>query len=760
VDLRAPIFYDSNNTGYYVDPNSVSVFSDIRINDGNVQLRSGNTGRNTKWRQLEGSTDIGISFYNAADTWCMQLYANNGGEYGFLNGNWAAWDIRKVPNGNMYMNNNNSYYLNAPSDNYMYRVYGAADTRSPIYYDLDNTGYYCDPNGTTYLNVFTTANYISAGSYIRSGGNVYTDANYGYGLVGAYASTRYQGVFAMGDSYKLAADGTTTGTLYGLAWSHPNAGGVAANLNTHGLLAMENGTWLASLTGSTRARDDMRAPIFYDNNDTGYFADPNSTSRMYQINFNYLYWAGDSSYGFISNNVYADTLNSGYSYDPLELCYVRGTWCGISHDSLRAPLFYDYDNTSYYCDPAGTSTINYIRTNNTLNIGGWGESVATSSFRGIEFHSEGNRDYFIGKPAGAWTQPLDVHFYTGVRLTAHQSYDYGVSMWNIYSGNVIASFAAGDDYIRLYRNTYAPIVYDYNNTGYYVNPDSTSNMYAVISYSYQGNGNVGGTGSASWHPSGIYSAGYNWLYGGINGGGSSGTNFSDLRANIFYDYNDTSYYTSPNSSSQFSLVYANDWFRPQGGCGVYWESYGRGIRAADNEYSYGNIGTYGSGLNGWRGYAVYPNNCILMANGSTFGFYNPTSGVWVMQTSDTVGSNMTFYGNVTAYSDLRLKQNVREIDNVVARRDALAVSAIKYERDGRTRIGYGAQTLRENGCGEFVHESDDNLKLVTGLGTLSVDYGETAAVLAVASKLTDDRVAQLEARIQYLESVIEKLIGD
>jgi hypothetical protein len=49
-----------------------------------------------------------------------------------------------------------------------------------------------------------------------------------------------------------------------MAWSHPNAGGVASNLNTHGLLVMENGTFLAAISGSIRARDDVRAPALYD----------------------------------------------------------------------------------------------------------------------------------------------------------------------------------------------------------------------------------------------------------------------------------------------------------------------------------------------------------------------------------------------------------------------------------------------------------------------------------------------------------------
>jgi hypothetical protein len=232
---------------------------------------------------------------------------------------------------------------------------------------------------------------------------------------------------------------------------------------------------------------------------------------------------------------------------------------------------------------------------------------------------------------------------------------------------------------------------------------------------------------------------------------------TSARSPIFYDSNDTGYYADPNYYSQFAGVYANNWFRPQGTVGIYWQSYARGITVADYDVSYGNITTYGSGLNGWRGYGVYPNNCILMANGSSWGFYNPTGGFWLM-ISDMSG-NATFYGNVTAYSDLRLKQNVRQIDDVIARRNTLALAAIKYERDGRTRIGYGAQTLRDNGCDEFVLEADDSMKLVTGMGTLSVDYGETAAVLAVASKLSDEKIAALESRIAQLETLISKIIG-
>ena len=57
-------------------------------------------------------------------------------------------------------------------------------------------------------------------------------------------------------------------------------------------------------------------------------------------------------------------------------------------------------------------------------------------------------------------------------------------------------------------------------------------------------------------------------------------------------------------------------------------------------------------------------------------------------------------------------------------------------------------------------EADDALKIATGLGTLSVDYGETTSILAVASKMTDNRVEELELKVKRLESLIAQLIGE
>ncbi|SHL94748.1 tail fiber domain-containing protein [Flavobacterium chilense] len=75
----------------------------------------------------------------------------------------------------------------------------------------------------------------------RANGNFYIDDNYGNGVVGVYSSTRYQGIYAMGDAYKLAADGTATNNCYGLVWTHPNVGGQSIPGLSHQLLVMEAG---------------------------------------------------------------------------------------------------------------------------------------------------------------------------------------------------------------------------------------------------------------------------------------------------------------------------------------------------------------------------------------------------------------------------------------------------------------------------------------------------------------------------------------
>ena len=65
--------------------------------------------------------------------------------------------------------------------------------------------------------------------------------NYGRGVYGLYSASRYQHVWSMGTAYNLSDDGTTSGNLYGLAFTHTNVGGQSKSGLAHQLLIMDNG---------------------------------------------------------------------------------------------------------------------------------------------------------------------------------------------------------------------------------------------------------------------------------------------------------------------------------------------------------------------------------------------------------------------------------------------------------------------------------------------------------------------------------------
>jgi hypothetical protein len=562
--MRSPIFYDSNNTGYYLDPASTSNLNAVNM-QGLLQVAG-----------ASGNYNEGMRLVSGTGSWSnIQFGANMTGAGTQAN----QWIVGKRPEGDFVFSlagnqNGGSRFL----------IQQDGRVQAPVYYDGNNTNYYLDLDGTSEINkVYYNSNMVSR--------------NYGIGQVGLYTSTRYQGVFSMGEAYVLPADGTSAGNLYGLAWSHPNAGGVAGNLNTHGLLAMENGTWLASLTGSTRARDDMRAPIFYDNNNTGYYVDPAGDSRV--------------------NTFYADRLATPYAQSP-----------DNSHPGHGIRPFY-----SWNIGQANNANAGY---SNGISIGS-NPGDQAYGFQLVQ-NMWDDRLYFRRYNGGwqGWRTALDNTNYTDYR-------DYG--------GNAL----------------YAGIYYDGNNTGYYVDPNSMSNISGII---------------------------------------------------------------------------ADNWFRANGQTGLYGNSYGIHFYAQTSSAwsitgSGGNIelqfrSNHNSTIRGYV-YADTSNNIGFLTSG----------GGWRLRCDDS--GNAIATGDVTAYSDRRVKENIHTIDNALDKVNNLR--GVYYTRidseDKQRKVGVIAQETLEV-LPEVVGKDTD--------GMYNVAYGNITALLIEGMK-------EQQTQIEELKQLVNKLIN-
>ena len=122
---------------------------------------------------------------------------------------------------------------------------------------------------------------------------------------------------------------------------------------------------------------------------------------------------------------------------------------------------------------------------------------------------------------------------------------------------------------------------------------------------------------------------------------------------------------------------------------------------------------------------------------TTFGFHLWNGSAWDQELSLDASGNLTADGNVTAYSDERLKDNIETIENGLDKVEQLR--GVTYTRDEKENIGVIAQEV-EKILPEVVLTADDEM------GTKSVDYGRLTAVLIEAVKDLSARVKELEGK--------------
>ena len=90
--------------------------------------------------------------------------------------------------------------------------------------------------------------------------------------------------------------------------------------------------------------------------------------------------------------------------------------------------------------------------------------------------------------------------------------------------------------------------------------------------------------------------------------------------------------------------FADNWFRPTGDTGLYFQSYGTGIRSVQSEGgTYGSVATY-SGINGWEGYSIGGRVVFMHDTGSGWGIYNDVNEEWMIYGTLNAETRMYYNG--------------------------------------------------------------------------------------------------------------------
>ena len=779
TSVRAPIFYDSNNTAYYVDPASTSNLVGLTVANeisGNISgysryLPTAYIGGQQLNPQTYFSSSIGlkVAMTAVAGVWSDTLWIN-----GYAGGdvpNMCALHTSRQATPRMWISSQSDV---GTSYGTLYEFptlgYNSGNTNAlfaGIFYDSANTARYFD--GTTGIN-FTT------GSSSRV--TVYSDDS-GFHVVN---SEGVGGDVRLGAAYNLPG-----------IYNNPNLYIQSESAIYFHIGNAQKGYFDSS--SNLFANGSMRAPIFYDSNNTGYYLDPTSTTSLRTVGS----WRSDSAawdgefngkIQYHANNWYFQAANAWLfrrsdsntafsisqageasffgaiatisNYSPANyairltpnmhinavagnaviLNWDNGTTSGLTfrigngagsdvfttyaNGAVYASIIYDISNSGYYLDPAGTTLLN------TFTCAG---SITTSG------------SVTVGNGAAAsYIYMADSD--EGTRIIHCNSQRVGFLAQN---GNW-GSWCDDDGSWRTDHAMYSPVYYDINNTGYYVDPASTSVLYQIntgVGINLSGAIALNGSGatlansigarlsenygplwncdnSATWHHqviNGSMLCGF--TAGGVNWGSGRMVANNDIRAPIFYDYNDTAYYLDPNGTSSLNSQCIGSWYfrsnRNTNDSGAPLQAYSTGGLGATMAFHRAGVFAVNMGLDSDNVFRI--------------GGWSASNNLIQLDMS----GNFTALGNVTAYSDARLKKDVKTISGalgIVGKMRGVTYTRIDTDKAG---VGVIAQEMLEV-MPQVVQQGvgDDD--------TLSVAYGNLVGVLIEAIKELEARVAHLEGK--------------
>lgn len=391
-------------------------------------------------------------------------------------------------------------------------------------------------------------------------------------------------------------------------------------------------------------------------------------------------------------------------------------------DSMRAPIFYDSNNTGYYVDPASTSKLNALTLsslasddgkieNNTgayFHIGEWGVArlatgavLVNTAYRADRSDFADRATYLDPNYVGGQQTNPQTYFNNGVgvkvAMTAQAGY-WSDTLWiNGYSGGDVPWMCA----LHTQRN-------------------SSPRMYI----------------SAQQHTSSSYGTLYEfWTGYNMDAPNKSGTSY--YQTNTWMQFNGAYGLYWPNNNG--THIHSNDGstytqVRIQGsknGYGGIFDSY-----SSVNGFMYdsaGNGGIYREANGRWYLYHHVGNNCTGISTSTTSGSYRAY-----------IGGSLYAEGDIVAYSDRRKKENIVTVDNALDTVNKLR--GVYYNRidddSKRRQVGVIAQETQEV-LPEVVTYAED-------IDEYGVAYGNITGVLIEAIKEQQTQIEELKELVNQL----------
>lgn len=392
-------------------------------------------------------------------------------------------------------------------------------------------------------------------------------------------------------------------------------------------------------------------------------------------------------------------------------------------DGLEASQFLRsdaHDSTSHNLDinggslrVGGTSYAMAISTNGNQSNGSIDHTA--NNKEGIFWHT--SNDYSIARTAGSWTSPayqrLEINWPTGIVLSTSAAGTHTNSHTEFQS--TIKSNITQDEKIVLSGSTNPFIRFKEGTTdkGYLQWHSSSGSMF--LRNQDDGSG-IRVHDAFEFTPDGtnFYS-----IWHANNDGSGSGLD-ADLLDGLH-----SSDFLRPDDDAQLNSLELGDTSGP-----ILSQERDQNLKVQGSSST--DTGITGYGSDGSWNFQLYGSNGqqgFLTSNWGGWGAYCDTSGNW------------TANGNVTAYSDEKLKDNIEPIENPIQK--LKAIQGVTYNRndiEGNPRhTGVVAQQV-ERVLPEVVMTNDDGIKTVA--------YGNMVGLLIEAIKEQQDEIERLRAILE------------